>query len=122
MQRQAQKVPLGKTVININGCHGNEDKEDTCGYCKGTKGDQGACKWGITSHKMSVQDYQKLMDRGWRRCGGYYYKYDFEQSCCQPYTIRLDTTEYQISHSQRKVMKKFNKYLLGEIDTEGKKI
>jgi arginine-tRNA-protein transferase len=69
---------------------------------------------------MSVIDYQKLMDRGWRRCGTYYYKFDFENSCCQPYTIRLDTQEYQISASQKKVMKRFNKFLLGEIDMEGK--
>ncbi len=63
---------------------------------------------------MTTGDYQKLMDRGWRRCGAYFYKYDFEGSCCQPYTIRLDTTEFKITQSQKKVMKKFNKYLLGE--------
>lgn len=71
---------------------------------------------------MKVDDYQKLMDRGWRRCGGYYYKNDFEQSCCQSYTIRLDATEYKISNSQKKVMKKFNKYLLGEIGMDGKAV
>ena len=43
-------------------------------------------------------------------------------SCCQPYTIRLDTREYTISQSQKKVMKKFNKFLAGEIDINGNKI
>jgi arginine-tRNA-protein transferase len=52
-----------------------------------------------------------MMDRGWRRCGCYVYKYDLEQSCCQPYTIRLDITEFEISASQKKVLKKFNKFL-----------
>ena len=69
---------------------------------------------------MSVVDYQKLMDRGWRRCGAYYYKFDFEGSCCQPFTIRLDSTEFKISDSQKKVMKRFNKFLLGEIGMDGK--
>ena len=71
---------------------------------------------------MSVVDYQKLMDRNWRRCGTYYYKGDFEKSCCQSYTIRLDASEYKISHSQAQVMKKFNKFLKGEIDMNGKKV
>eukprot|EP00347_Sterkiella_histriomuscorum_P012879 403366869 len=122
MQRTKVSIPPGKTVININGCHGNDELDDHCGYCKGTKNTTGGYKWGITSHKMTVQDYQKLMDRGWRRCGGYYYKYDFEKSCCQPYTIRLLASEYQISHSQKKVMKRFNKFLLGEIDMDGKSV
>lgn len=62
---------------------------------------------------MTVDVYQKLMDRGWRRCGKYMYKYDFESACCQPYTIRLDVNEFQISKSQKKVLAKFNKFLNG---------
>lgn len=71
---------------------------------------------------MRTDDYQILMDRGWRRCGQYYYKWDFLQSCCQPYTIRLDVGDFQISHSQTKVLKKFNKFLAGKIDMNGKSI
>ena len=62
------------------------------------------------------------MVRGWRRCGTYYYKFDLERSCCQPYVIRLDSTKFEISKSQRKVLKTFNKFLLGEIDENGKKM
>ena len=119
--QKSKLIPEGKTIIDLNGCHTNLDNRGShCGYCKGQKPDPGHAQWGITSTKMSVIDYQKLMDRGWRRCGTYYYKFDFENSCCQPYTIRLDTQEYQISASQKKVMKRFNKFLLGEIDMEGK--
>ncbi|CDW88491.1 arginyl-trna--protein transferase 1 [Stylonychia lemnae] len=117
-----QGLPKGKTIINLNGCHINENESGHCGYCGGKKGSQGAVQWGLVSNKMTVQDYQKLMDRGWRRCGGYYYKYDFEKSCCQPFTIRLNASEYQISQSQRKVMKKFNKFLLGQIGMDGKAV
>ena len=75
-------IPPGKTLIDFNGCHSNDSKSDHCGYCKGRKPDPGSCSWGITSNKMTLDDYQKLMDRGWRRCGTYYYKHDFEKSCC----------------------------------------
>ena len=122
MQSVQAKIPPSQTVIDINGCSSNKSKGDSCGYCKGSKKDKGHSQWGLTSHKMTVDDYQKLMDRGWRRCGGYYYKFDFEGSCCQPFTIKLDTKEYEISKSQKKVLKKFNKFLLGEIDMTGKKI
>lgn len=75
-------IPSGKTIIDMNGMHSNTRKGHTCGYCKGKKPNPGSCSWGLSSNKMSVDDYQKLMDRGWRRCGAYYYKYDFEKSCC----------------------------------------
>jgi arginine-tRNA-protein transferase len=89
----------GKTIVNLQGCHANNERSSDCGYCKGNpkKKNPGHLQWGITTPKLSVVDYQKLMDRGWRRCGQYSYKFDFEGSCCQPYTIRLDTTEFQIS-------------------------
>jgi len=38
---------------------------------------------------MSVGAYKELMDLGWRRCGTYYYKVDYDKCCCRPYTIRL---------------------------------
>ena len=112
----------GKTVIDLNGCSANDSKNGHCGYCHNQKPDAGHTQWSLVSPKTSVVDYQKMMDRGWRRCGTFYYKYDFLGSCCQPYTIRLDTNEYNISDSQKKVMKRFNKFLLGEIGMDGKKI
>lgn len=119
-----QQAPEGKTYLNIGGCHTAEHGSDSCGYCTGKNkpGPKGHKSWGITSNKMTVDDYQKLMDRGWRRCGTYYYKWDFMQSCCQPYTIRLNQMDYQISGSQKQVLKKFNKFLKGQIDIQGKPV
>ena len=65
---------------------------------------------------MTSADYEKLMWRGWRRCGTYYYKWDMEQSCCQPYTIRVSIDEFSISKSQKQVLRKFNRYLKGQLD------
>ncbi|KPP76883.1 hypothetical protein Z043_103734 [Scleropages formosus] len=40
------------------------------------------------SHTMTVQDYQDLIDRGWRRSGKYVYKPIMNKTCCPQYTIR----------------------------------
>ena len=113
-----------KTYIDVARSHLNERRGSECGYCHGTKpGIQpGHASWGISSTKMATEHYQKLMERGWRRCGAYYYKYDFTTACCQPYTIRLDVNEFEISKSQKKVLVKFNKFLNGEVDMGGKSV
>ncbi len=36
------KIPVNKTVINLNGCHANENKSDKCGYCKDSKENPGS--------------------------------------------------------------------------------
>ena len=95
----SNKIPSDKTIIDINGMHTNDNKSHHCGYCKNKKPNAGHSSWGITSLKMTVNDYKKLMDRGWRRCGTYYYKYDLQSACCRPYTIKLDTNEYYMSNS-----------------------
>ena len=45
---------------------------------------------GMWAHTLSVQDYQNLIDRGWRRSGSYCYKPMMDQTCCPAYTIRYD--------------------------------
>ena len=114
----------GKTYLCVGSCHLDDHGSSECGYCKDKpeKQPKGHKSIGITSSKMTADDYQKLMDRGWRRCGTYYYKWDFLQSCCQPYTIRLNQEEFKISNSQKQVMKKFNKFLKGQLDRNGKPI
>ena len=87
-------------LIDIQYMHLNEkSSSDKCGYCGGKKENPGSATWGLGSSRLSVVDYQKMMDRGFRRCGTYIYKYDLEKSCCQPYTIRLNVNEFTISQS-----------------------
>ena len=100
-----------KTYFNVGRSHDNEHKSSDCGYCK--KPDKGHKSWGITCPKMTTTDYEKLMFRGWRRCGTYYYKWDMEQSCCQPYVIRSSIDEFQPSKSQKQDLRKFNRFLKG---------
>ncbi|MGH0121692.1 UNVERIFIED_CONTAM: hypothetical protein FKN15_076288 [Acipenser sinensis] len=79
-----------------------------CGYCKNENGN---FSHGMWSHALTVQDYQDLIDRGWRRSGKYIYKPIMNQTCCPQYTIRCDTTNFQPSKPQKKILKKMGKYL-----------
>ncbi|XP_074502757.1 arginyl-tRNA--protein transferase 1 isoform X2 [Sebastes fasciatus] len=79
-----------------------------CGYCKNDKGN---FSHGMWSHTMTVQDYQDLIDRGWRRSGKYVYKPKMNKTCCPQYTIRCHATKFQPSKSHKKIMKKVSKFM-----------
>lgn len=46
------------------------------------------CFLGMWLHYLSVNDYQNLIDRGWRRSGSYGYKPLLQNACCWMYTIK----------------------------------
>ncbi|XP_041866459.1 arginyl-tRNA--protein transferase 1 isoform X2 [Melanotaenia boesemani] len=79
-----------------------------CGYCKNEKGNFSQGMW---SHTMTVQDYQDLIDRGWRRSGKYVYKPIMKKTCCPQYTIRCHALKFQPSKSHKKILKKINKFI-----------
>ncbi|XP_077206091.1 arginyl-tRNA--protein transferase 1 isoform X4 [Paroedura picta] len=79
-----------------------------CGYCKNNAGN---FSYGMWAHSMTVQDYQDLIDRGWRRSGKYIYKPIMNQTCCPQYTIRCRILHFQPSKSHKKVLKKMLKFL-----------
>ncbi|XP_068424122.1 arginyl-tRNA--protein transferase 1 isoform X5 [Clinocottus analis] len=79
-----------------------------CGYCKN---DEGNFSHGMWSHTMTVQDYQDLVDRGWRRSGKYVYKPKLDKTCCPQYTIRCHALKFQPSKSHKKVLKKISKFI-----------
>ncbi|XP_072480668.1 arginyl-tRNA--protein transferase 1 isoform X11 [Notamacropus eugenii] len=79
-----------------------------CGYCDSPAGKVSSGMW---AHSMTVQDYQALIDRGWRRSGKYVYKPVMNQTCCPQYTIRCQPLHFQPSKSHKKVLKKMFKFL-----------
>ncbi|XP_027315862.3 arginyl-tRNA--protein transferase 1 isoform X5 [Anas platyrhynchos] len=79
-----------------------------CGYCAS---EQGKVSAGMWAHSMTVQDYQDLIDRGWRRSGKYVYKPIMNQTCCPQYTIRCQALRFQTSKSHKKVLKKMLKFI-----------
>ncbi|KAL1914815.1 uncharacterized protein VTP21DRAFT_7907 [Calcarisporiella thermophila] len=82
-----------------------------CGYCKGKSSSR---TYGMVAMYLTCMDYQCLIDRGWRRSGCYIYKPNLRDSCCPQYTIRLDSTRFSPSKSQKKIIGKFNKYVRGK--------
>ncbi|XP_026321324.1 arginyl-tRNA--protein transferase 1 [Hyposmocoma kahamanoa] len=88
-----------------------EHESYRCGYCKSPDTN---FSHGLWAHAMSVGDYQDLIDRGWRRSGKYCYKPTMDVTCCPMYTIRCRAQEFKSSKSQKKVLKRFNKFLSGE--------
>ncbi|XP_056617011.1 arginyl-tRNA--protein transferase 1 isoform X2 [Triplophysa dalaica] len=87
-----------------------------CGYCKNEKGN---FSHGMWSHSMTVQDYQDLIDRGWRRSGKYVYKPIMNKTCCPQYTIRCHASNFHPTKTHKKTLKRMNKFLSnGEMPVE----
>ncbi|XP_014250151.1 arginyl-tRNA--protein transferase 1-like isoform X2 [Cimex lectularius] len=84
-------------------------RHGSCGYCKSTDTSQNYSMW---AHVITAQDYQDLIDRGWRRSGKYCYKPNMKATCCPLYTIKCDATEFKPSKSQKKLLKRVSKYLM----------
>ncbi|XP_054974985.1 arginyl-tRNA--protein transferase 1 isoform X3 [Sorex araneus] len=79
-----------------------------CGYCGAAAG-KASC--GMWAHSLTVQDYQDLIDRGWRRSGNYVYKPVMNLTCCPQYTIRCRPLQFHPSKSHKKVLKKMLRFL-----------
>ncbi|KAI5119896.1 hypothetical protein M0805_003700 [Coniferiporia weirii] len=97
-------------------------QNSSCGYCS-PPGERSAtassCSVGVTASRLTCSDYQKMIDRGWRRSGDYCYKPDMRRTCCPQYTIRLDANEFTPTKRQRKVVYRWSRYILegiGEVN------
>ncbi|KAL1494341.1 hypothetical protein ABEB36_009955 [Hypothenemus hampei] len=85
-----------------------ERERHRCGYCTSSMGN---ISNGMYTQRLTVQEYKDLIDRGWRRSGKYCYKPAMDQTCCPQYTIKCDAINFVLHKSQKKIIKKFNKYL-----------
>ena len=90
-------------IYQPKGAEGHE-----CGYCSGKDGN--ICN-GMWLHTLSCEDYEELVDRGWRRCGQYGYKPIMNRTCCPLYAITCDALKFNLSKSQKTVLIKLRKYL-----------
>ena len=97
----------------------NDTKGHKCGYCKNPEGSH---SFGTSIDNYPVQIYEKMMKDGWRRCGDYVYIPNIEKSCCKLYTCRLNVEDFKINKEQKKIMKRFRKYLSGEYELNKEKI
>ncbi|KAF9514241.1 hypothetical protein BS47DRAFT_893028 [Hydnum rufescens UP504] len=99
-------------------------RSGTCGYCSepGKRSvESSSYSTGAWPLQMTCDVYQRMIDRGWRRSGEYLYKPDLLHSCCPQYTIRLGALEFSPSKNQRKIVSKWNRFVMGEGSPKGKK-
>lgn len=99
----------GETVVLDHG-----RRKGSCGYCRAP--DYPSVTHGMSAESMTVEDYQELLDRGWRRSGTYLYKPIMEKTCCPSYTIRLKASEFKPSKEQARVLKKMDRFLDGSLE------
>lgn len=82
-----------------------------CGYC-GSSEDT-SCSYGMHADVLTVDAYQALLDRGWRRSGSWVYKPLHARTCCQLITIRLAVDGFKPNKEQRRVQRRWESYLNG---------
>ncbi len=61
--------------------------------------------YSILSSTISPNDYQKLLNKGWRRSGDLLYLPKNWECCCPSHPIRLDVNKFKLTKSLKKVMK-----------------
>lgn len=66
---------------------------------------------GFSSTKMSVHDMELLMNSGFTRCGTYFYSQNMSKSCCENWHYVNNINQFKMSHSQKKVIRRFHRYL-----------
>ncbi|CBI25497.3 unnamed protein product, partial [Vitis vinifera] len=91
-------------------------RRSTCGYCR--SGARTSISHGLWAHSITVDDYQDLLDRGWRRSGSFLYKPEMERTCCPSYTIRLRADDFVPSKEQLRVSKRMQRFQDGTLSVK----
>ncbi|KAL2333349.1 hypothetical protein Fmac_014562 [Flemingia macrophylla] len=87
-----------------------------CGYCRSSR--RNSISHGMWADSLTVDDYQDLLDRGWRRSGCFLYKPEMERTCCPSYTIRLKASNFDPSKEQLRVSRRMQRFLDGTLDVK----
>mmetsp|Transcript_20855 Transcript_20855/g.67523 ORF Transcript_20855/g.67523 Transcript_20855/m.67523 type:complete len:609 (+) Transcript_20855:755-2581(+) len=90
----------------------------SCGYCR-CGSDGSSVSHGMWGHRITVRDYQELIDRGWRRSGCWLYKPRMDRTCCPQYTIRLKAKAFELTKEHRKVLGRVQRFASGELVLRG---
>ncbi|KAF8006276.1 hypothetical protein BT93_K0538 [Corymbia citriodora subsp. variegata] len=88
-------------------------QRSSCGYCRSPN--LSSRSHGLWMQSLTVDDYQDLLDRGWRRSGSFLYKPDMSSTCCPSYTIRLKAADFSPSKEQNRVHRRMERFPTWEI-------
>ncbi|WOH11287.1 hypothetical protein DCAR_0830768 [Daucus carota subsp. sativus] len=91
-------------------------RRSSCGYCKSSV--RTSITYGLWANSLTVDDYQDLLDRGWRRSGCYLYRPEMDKTCCPQYTIRLKASDFVPSKEQQRVSKQMQRFLDGNFEVK----
>ncbi|KAL5710331.1 arginyltransferase [Ranunculus cassubicifolius] len=89
-------------------------RRSSCGYCRSTG--RSSVSHGLWANSMTADDYQDLLDQGWRRSGCFLYKPEMETTCCPSYTIRLKAGDFLPAKEQLRVSRRMQRFLDGTFD------
>ncbi|KAJ2747044.1 Arginyl-tRNA--protein transferase 1 [Coemansia sp. BCRC 34301] len=78
-----------------------------CGYC-GTE--SGSRFLAMRAAQLTCDDYQVLIDRGWRRSGSLLYLTDHSDACCAYYTIRCHALDHVLGSSDKKLLRQMRRH------------
>lgn len=85
-------------------------RSTSCGYCEvGT-----ATAHHVEVGTLDVVQYQKLLNRGWRRCGMWLYQPVLEASCCRTIAMRVRAVDWKPNKELKKCLRRMDAYLDGE--------
>lgn len=90
-----------RSFVEVVGWHSGR-----CGYCGKPSSSR---LFGVWCLRIHVNDYQSMLDAGWRRSGYYLYRPDLQSACCQHFVIRLDANEFQPTKGHRRVLRRLRK-------------
>ena len=90
-----------KSIIEYHG----EYSKTRCGYCKNSAST--SISTGFVAHVLTVFDYERCINNGWRRSGRWvYHPTPIESNCCVLCTIRLNVERFEKTSKQKRVERK----------------
>ena len=90
-----------------------------CGYCKNIitgERNKTSYKYRLELKSLPIDVYEEMLKKGWTRCGSLFYKTSYEKTCCKLYQPRVNINNFVISNEQKRIMKRFKKFMSGEYE------
>ena len=111
---------MNKNVLNVNLRNMKSDNIPLyCGYCRDpitNMYNKTGYKYKLILKSIPIDIFEEMVTKGWTRCGNEIYMTSYEKTCCKLYQPRLNINNFKISNEQKKIMKRFKKYLSGQYE------
>lgn len=114
-----KEIGENKSTIFITRLSTDQGPMQNCDYCKPAnatkkedeKSDEIFYMGGFTTGKFRVDDFEWALDMGACRSGDFIYFRNQRTSCCEVWNYRVKIDEFQVSNSQKKAVRRFQRFL-----------